>query len=78
MKDSVVLKWVKLWGAAERRLTFVDFSESTAAQFLDDLEAALENFLSVLQHDVCFFNLASCGGTFAFGLFVFYKNLYNY
>jgi len=29
---------------------FVDLTEGTTAQFLDDLEAALQDFLAVCQH----------------------------
>ena len=37
-------------GLAKRKLTFVDLSKGARAEFLDNLEAALQNFLSVLQH----------------------------
>ena len=32
------------------KLTFVDFTKSATAQFLNNLETAFKNLLSVLQH----------------------------
>ena len=35
-------------------LTLIDLAEGSATKFLDNLEAAFQNFLSVLQHLVLF------------------------
>ena len=37
-------------------LNFVDLSEGTTAQFLDQLETALKNGLTVLKHDLNMIN----------------------
>ena len=42
-------------------LTLVDLTEGSATKLLDDLEAAFQNFLSVLQHLVVFIFRSALG-----------------